>query len=53
MGDKVVNLDASREKAKHRKKEAHLSSLQQRFEKALPIEEIDPKKKLLDIFKKK
>lgn len=53
MGNNVVDLSASREKAKHRKKEEHFSSLQKRLEKALPTEETDPKKKLLNIFKKK
>lgn len=53
MSDKVVSLDASREKAKHKKKEEKLASIQKRFEKALPSKDADPKKKLLDIFKKK
>jgi len=53
MSGKVVSLEASREKAKHKKKEEKLESIQKRFEKALPSKETDPKKKLLDIFKKK
>lgn len=51
--DNVVSLSAKREQAKHKRKEAKLESLQKRFEKALPTEEKDPKKKLLNVFKKK
>ncbi len=53
MTDKVVSLDASREKHKFKKKEQKLEKIQQQFEKALPTEERDPKKKLLNLFKKK
>jgi len=53
MSGKVVDLNASREKARHKRKEEKFEALQKRFEKALPSEESDPKKKLLNIFKKK
>ncbi|WP_286238658.1 hypothetical protein [Neptuniibacter halophilus] len=51
--DNVVDLGASRERLGHKRKEEKFRRLQQRFEKALPTEETDPKKKLLNIFKKK
>lgn len=50
---KIVDLNATREKARHRQKEERFEALQQRFEKALPTDDKDPKKKLLDLFKKK
>lgn len=50
---KIVDLNAKREAERHRKKEEKFEALQQRFEKALPTVEKDPKKKLLDLFKKK
>jgi hypothetical protein len=49
----VVDMNASRERAKHKRKEEKFDSLQKRFEKALPTDEPDPKQKLLDLFKKK
>ena len=51
--DKVVDIASLRDQAKHKRKEEKLASIQRRFEKALPTEEKDPKKKLLNIFKKK
>ncbi|EAR60604.1 hypothetical protein [Neptuniibacter caesariensis] len=53
MAKNVVDLNASRDKAEHKRKEKKFEALQKRFEKALPTEEQDPKKKLLNIFKKK
>ncbi len=54
MSDKnVVDLQSSREKARHRQKEKKFEAIQKRFEKALPTDEKDPKQKLLNIFKKK
>lgn len=50
---KIVDLQTSRDKARHRRKEEKFKSLQERFEKALPIDKEDPKDKLLNIFKKK
>lgn len=52
MAKNVVDLNASRDKAEHKRKEKKFEALQKRFEKALPTEEQDPKKKLLNIFKK-
>jgi len=49
----VVDMNASRERVKHKRKEEKFDSLQKRFEKALPTDEPDPKHKLLDLFKKK
>ena len=53
MSDKVVDISSKRDQAKHKRKEQRLDDLKGRFEKALPTEETDPKKKLLQIFKKK
>ena len=53
MSNNVVDLEGKREEARHQRKEEKFSRLQKRFEKALPTEEKDPKKKLLNIFKKK
>jgi len=53
MGDNVVDFNSKRDAARHRRKEQRLDTMQKRFESALPTEEKDPKKKLLNIFKKK
>ncbi|MCP4596216.1 hypothetical protein [Neptuniibacter sp.] len=53
MTNKVVDIASKRDEANHKRKEEKFASLQKRFEKALPTEETDPKKKLLNIFKKK
>jgi hypothetical protein len=50
---KVVDISSRQEEKKHKRKEERFSALQKRFERALPTEENDPKKKLLNIFKKK
>lgn len=52
MSKNVVDFGAKREEANHRRKEQSMDAMQKRFEKALPTKETDPKKKLLDIFKK-
>lgn len=52
MSDNVINLNSKRDEARHRRKERNLDKMQERFEKAMPTEEKDPKKKLLNIFKK-
>ncbi len=52
MSKNVVDFGAKREEARHRRKEQNLDAMQKRFEKALPTEEKDPKKKLLNIFSK-
>lgn len=49
----VVDISSRQEQKKHKRKEEKFEALQQRFEQALPTEENDPKKKLLNIFKKK
>ena len=53
MSDKVVDISSKRDDARHKRKEKRMDDMKGRFEKALPTEEIDPKKKLLNIFKKK
>ena len=53
MSNNVVDLESKREEARHQRKEEKFSRLQKRLEKALPTDEKDPKKKLLNIFKKK
>ena len=53
MSDKVVDISSRQEEKRHQRKEEKFAALQKRFEKALPTEESDPKKKLLKIFKKK
>lgn len=53
MGDNVVEFSSRQEDKEHKRKEEKFDALQKRFEKALPIDETDPKKKLLKIFKKK
>lgn len=53
MGDNVVDISSKRDQARHKRKEKRLDNMKDRFEKALPTEEKDPKQKLLNIFKKK
>ena len=53
MSDKVVDISSKRDDARHKRKEKRLDNMKDRFEKAMPTEEQDPKKKLLKIFKKK
>ena len=52
MSKNVIDFSAKQDEARHRRKEKNLDKMQARFEKALPTEENDPKKKLLNIFKK-
>ncbi|WP_372836580.1 hypothetical protein [Pontibacterium sp.] len=52
MSDNVIDLNSKRDEARHRRKERNLDKMQERFENALPTEEKDSKKKLLNIFKK-
>ena len=52
MSDNVIDPTSKRDEARHRRKERNLDKMQERFENALPTEEKDPKKKLLNIFKK-
>ncbi|MDI3326112.1 hypothetical protein QKW35_17165 [Pontibacterium granulatum] len=52
MSKNVIDFNAKQDEARHRRKEKNLDKMQARFEKALPTEEKDPKKKLLNIFKK-
>lgn len=52
MSDNVIDLNSKRDEARHRRKERNLDKMQEHFENALPTEEKDPKKKLLNIFKK-
>ncbi|MGB0467462.1 MAG: hypothetical protein ACPGF7_08050 [Pontibacterium sp.] len=52
MSKNVVDISSKRDEVNHRRKEAHMDKMQQRFENALPTKEKDAKKKLLDIFKK-
>ncbi len=53
MTNNLVDLASRREHKKEQQKEQRFKRLQARFEKALPSEEPDPKKKLLKLFKKK
>jgi len=53
MGDNVVDISSKRDQVRHKRKEQRLDKIKDRFEKALPTEEKDPKQKLLNIFKKK
>ncbi|MGH1460664.1 MAG: hypothetical protein ACRBB6_01390 [Neptuniibacter sp.] len=53
MSRNVVDISSRRDEQKHKRKEKKFEALQKRFEKALPTEETDPKKKLLNVFKKK
>lgn len=53
MTDNVVDFSSRQEQHKHKRKEAKFDAIQKQFEKALPVDEKDPKQKLLDIFKKK
>lgn len=53
MSDNVIDIGSRRDHAKHQRKEERLDALKERFEKALPTEEHDPRKKLLKLFKKK
>lgn len=53
MSEKVVNINSKRDDLRHKRKEKRLSEMKDKFEKALPTEERDPKQKLLNIFKKK
>jgi|GEM_PF-2458057 len=50
---KVIDLNSHRTAAKHQQKEQRSAAMKDRFEKALPSQETDPKKKLLGIFKRK
>ncbi|WP_027856595.1 hypothetical protein [Marinobacterium jannaschii] len=52
MGGNVIDFSSRQQKAKEQKKEQKADALKQRFENALPTEEKDPKKKLLNIFTK-
>ncbi|WP_296060228.1 hypothetical protein [uncultured Amphritea sp.] len=53
MNDKIVDINSKRDDVRHKRKEKQLNELKNKFEKALPTEEHDPKKKLLNLFKKK
>ena len=53
MSDKIVDISSKRDDVRHKRKEKQLNDLKSKFEKALPTEEHDPKKKLLKLFKKK
>jgi hypothetical protein len=53
MSDNVVDINSKRDDIRHKRKEKQLNDLKSKFEKALPTEEHDPKKKLLNLFKKK
>lgn len=53
MSDNVVDINSKRDDLRHKRKEKQLSEMKDKFEKALPTEERDPKQKLLNIFKKK
>lgn len=53
MSDKIVDISSKRDEARHKRKEKRLDDMKGRFEKALPTEEQDSKKKLLKMFKKK
>ncbi|WP_271270316.1 hypothetical protein [Aliamphritea hakodatensis] len=53
MSDKVVDISSRRDDARHKRKEQRMDQMKDRFEKAMPTEETDPKKKLLNIFTKK
>ena len=53
MSDKVIDISSKRDNARHKRKEKRLDNMKDRVEKAMPTEEQDPKKKLLNIFKKK
>ncbi len=53
MSDKIVDINSKRDDQRYKRKEQQLNKLKNRFEKALPTEEHDPKKKLLNLFKKK
>ncbi|WP_164549020.1 hypothetical protein [Amphritea opalescens] len=53
MSDKIVDINSKRDDLRHKRKEKQLNEMKSLFEKALPTEEQDPKKKLLNLFKKK
>lgn len=53
MTDKIVDISSRRDDVRHKRKEKRLDNMKDRFEKALPTEEHDPKQKLLNIFRKK
>ncbi len=53
MSDKVVDFNSKRDEARHKRKEQRMDNMKDRFEKAMPTEETDSKKKLLNMFKKK
>ncbi len=53
MSDKIVDISSRRDDVRHKRKEQRLDNMKDRFEKALPTEENDPKQKLLNIFRKK
>ncbi|MDO6562972.1 hypothetical protein Q4488_06195 [Amphritea sp. 1_MG-2023] len=53
MNDKVVDINSKRDDVRHKRKEQQLKDMKNKFEKALPTEEHDPKQKLLNIFRKK
>lgn len=53
MSDKVVDINSKRDDVRHKRKEKQLMDMKNKFEKALPTEEHDPKKKLLSLFKNK
>ncbi len=50
---KVIDFNSKRAVAEQQNKEQRSAAMKDRFEKALPSEETDPKKKLLGIFKRK
>lgn len=53
MSDNIVDINSKRDDLRHKRKEKRLSDMKNKFEKALPTEEHDPKQKLLNIFKQK
>ncbi len=52
MGNNVIDFSSRQQQAKEKKKEQKADALKKRFENAVPTEEKDPKKKLLNIFTK-
>jgi len=52
MAGNVIDFSSRQAKAREKKKEEQADALKRRFENAVPTEEKDPKKKLLNIFTK-
>ena len=51
MSDNVIDLSQHKDKARYKKQEKAVNDIRDQFERAAPTQ--SPKKKLLDIFKKK